>query len=245
MSLMRRIPFPQNLTRTVDRRPTRVAYALPTFFTAGNMFFGFVAVDEGVRRRDADGAASCPERMSTSCIAAQMIGLAVLLDGLDGRIARMTNTTSDFGREMDSMADAITFGVAPAVLAFRLGLSRHRHERQCVRHAIICSGSDISSAFCICLSGCARLARFNITTNPVPKNPGRPTASISSACRFLPRQDWSRRLCTPWKDTRCTGWPLAVAVARVAGTAGISDGLHVAVSQLQGSEPECVPGRRC
>ena len=44
MSLMRRIPFPQNLTRTVDRRPTRVAYALPTFFTAGNMFFGFVSL---------------------------------------------------------------------------------------------------------------------------------------------------------------------------------------------------------
>ena len=48
MSLMRRIAFPQNLTRTVDRRPTRVAYALPTFFTAGNMFFGFVAVIFGL-----------------------------------------------------------------------------------------------------------------------------------------------------------------------------------------------------
>ena len=54
-------------------------------------------------------------------IAALAIGIAVSADGLDGRIARMTNTTSDFGREFDSLADVITFGVAPAVLAFVWG----------------------------------------------------------------------------------------------------------------------------
>jgi CDP-diacylglycerol--serine O-phosphatidyltransferase len=171
MSLMRRIPFPQNLTRTVDRRPTRVAYALPTFFTAGNMFFGFVAVMKAfegamLMARDLPGA------NLHFVIAAQMIGLAVLLDGLDGRIARMTNTTSDFGREMDSMADAITFGVAPAVLAFAWGF-----------HGIDTSGNSFARdhlfrlgyfvCFVYLLCGCARLARFNITTNPVPKNPGR------------------------------------------------------------------------
>jgi CDP-diacylglycerol---serine O-phosphatidyltransferase len=171
MSLMRRIPFPQNLTRTVDRRPTRVAYALPTFFTAGNMFFGFVAVMKAfegamLMARDLPGA------NVHFVIAAQMIGLAVLLDGLDGRIARMTNTTSDFGREMDSMADAITFGVAPAVLGFAWGF-----------HGIDTSGNAFARdhlfrlgyfvCFVFLLCGCARLARFNITTNPVPKNPGR------------------------------------------------------------------------
>ena len=53
--------------------------------------------------------------------AAKAIGFAVLFDGLDGRIARMTGTTSDFGKELDSLADAITFGVAPALLAWTWG----------------------------------------------------------------------------------------------------------------------------
>ena len=53
--------------------------------------------------------------------AAKAIGFAVLFDGLDGRIARMTNTASDFGRELDSLADVITFGVAPALLAWMWG----------------------------------------------------------------------------------------------------------------------------
>ena len=53
--------------------------------------------------------------------AAKAIGIAILFDGIDGRIARMTHTTSDFGRELDSLADVITFGVAPAVLAWMWG----------------------------------------------------------------------------------------------------------------------------
>jgi CDP-diacylglycerol---serine O-phosphatidyltransferase len=172
MSLMRRIPFPQNLTRTVDRRPTRVAYALPTFFTAANMFFGFVAlmnVFEGAMLM----AQGLPGANLKFVLAAQMIGIAVLTDSLDGRIARMTNTTSDFGREMDSMADAITFGVAPAVMAFVWGFQGIDVSGNAfARDHLLRIGSFV--CFLYLLSGCARLARFNITTNPVPKNPGRP-----------------------------------------------------------------------
>jgi CDP-diacylglycerol--serine O-phosphatidyltransferase len=106
-------------------------------------------------------------------IAAQFIGLAVLMDGLDGRIARMTNTTSDFGREMDSLSDAIGFGVAPAVLAFAWGF----HNVDISGNAFV-KDHLLRLGYFVCflylLSGCARLARFNITTNPVPKNPGRP-----------------------------------------------------------------------
>ena len=54
--------------------------------------------------------------------AALAIGFAVLFDGLDGRVARMTNTSSDFGREFDSLADVITFGVAPSLLAYLWGV---------------------------------------------------------------------------------------------------------------------------
>ena len=63
--------------------------------------------------------------------AAKAIGFAVLFDGLDGRIARMTHTDSDFGRELDSLADVITFGVAPALLAWMWGFriaGRHRRR---------------------------------------------------------------------------------------------------------------------
>jgi CDP-diacylglycerol--serine O-phosphatidyltransferase len=106
-------------------------------------------------------------------IAAVMIGLAALLDGLDGRIARMTNTTSDFGREMDSLADAITFGVAPAVLAFAWGVySVDTAGSAIIRDHLLRLGYFVCFVFLCC--GTMRLARFNITTNPVPKNPGRP-----------------------------------------------------------------------
>lgn len=171
MSLMRRIPFPQNLARTADRRPTRVAYALPTFFTAANMFFGFVSLMKAF-----EGAMLMSQGLPGANIhfvlAAQMIGLAVLLDGLDGRIARMTNTTSDFGREMDSMADAITFGVAPAVLGFAWGFQGiDTSGNAFARDHLLRLGYFV--CFLYLLSGCARLARFNITTNVMPKNPGR------------------------------------------------------------------------
>src|SRR5260370_4396196 len=96
------------------------------------------------------------------------MGVAVVLDGLDGRIARMPNTTSDFGREMDSLADVITFGIAPAVLAFTWGVQfvqpgGFMPDRR----------AGYFFAFLFLLCGAARLARFNVQTNPIPKNPGR------------------------------------------------------------------------
>jgi CDP-diacylglycerol--serine O-phosphatidyltransferase len=105
--------------------------------------------------------------------AAMAIGFAVLFDGIDGRIARMTNTASDFGRELDSLADVITFGVAPALLAWMWGF----HLLPLVvapelRQKITELGSVACFAFLI--AGASRLARFNIAKNPQPSNPGRP-----------------------------------------------------------------------
>ena len=104
-----------------DRRPRRAAYALPTLFTAGNIFLGYIAILRAFRGAMLAASASpgAPEHFA---VAAKAIGAAAFLDGLDGRIARMTNTTSDFGREMDSLADVISFGLAPAVLAFAWGV---------------------------------------------------------------------------------------------------------------------------
>src|SRR5271155_4688436 len=107
--------------RSPDRRPRRAAYALPTLFTAGNVFFGFYALIEIFQgaMQVAQGSPAANQHFSKASLA---IGLAVFLDGLDGRIARMTNTVSDFGREMDSLADVIAFGIAPAALAFVWGV---------------------------------------------------------------------------------------------------------------------------
>ena len=102
-------------------------------------------------------------------MAAKAIGVAVVLDGLDGRIARMTNTVSDFGREMDSLADVITFGIAPAVLAYHLGRAVRPTSNIMRDHR---AGYFIAFLFLLC--GAARLARFNVQDNPIPANPGRP-----------------------------------------------------------------------
>src|SRR5450631_844630 len=117
MSLRDRLIDP----KSPEHRPRKAAYALPTLFTAGNIFLGYVSIlrcFQGVMLA-ATGSAGATEHFM---VAAQAIIAAVVLDGLDGRIARMTNTTSAFGREMDSLADVISFGLAPAVLAFAWGV---------------------------------------------------------------------------------------------------------------------------
>jgi CDP-diacylglycerol---serine O-phosphatidyltransferase len=158
--------------KSPDRRPRRAAYALPTLFTAGNIFFGFLAIMkciEGTLTAKQGGVHSIPE----FALAAQLIGISVAFDGLDGRIARMTNTVSDFGRELDSLADIITFGLAPAVLAFTWGFFYvDQSIDPTLRDQLLQGGYFLAFVFLLC--GAARLARFNVTTNPIPQNPGRP-----------------------------------------------------------------------
>jgi CDP-diacylglycerol--serine O-phosphatidyltransferase len=155
-----------------QKRPRRAAYALPTLFTAGNIFLGFIAILRSFEAamQAAGGHLGPNENLA---VAAKAIGAAVVLDGLDGRIARMTNTTSEFGKELDSLADAITFGMAPSLLALIWGfhylpesinpqLLQHLHQAG----AFIC--------FLFLIGGVSRLARFNISHDAQPRNPGRP-----------------------------------------------------------------------
>jgi len=152
-----------------EHRPRRAAYALPTLFTAGNIFLGFISILRSFRAVAAGGVGAA-EHFE---VAAKAIGVAVLLDGLDGMIARLTHTTSDFGREMDSLADVISFGIAPAVLAFAWGVQFvDGGLPQDFQHQLWQAGYFISFLFLLC--GAARLARFNVQKNPIPKNPGRP-----------------------------------------------------------------------
>ncbi len=155
-----------------DRRPRRAAYALPTLFTAGNVFLGFYAILESFQ--GAMGFLSNAVNAHLHFQAAALsIGAAVILDGLDGRIARMTNTVSDFGRELDSLADVITFGIAPAVLAFAWGVQFvEMADNPWAIEQLRRAGYFFVFLYLLC--GAMRLARFNIQKNPVPKNPGRP-----------------------------------------------------------------------
>jgi CDP-diacylglycerol--serine O-phosphatidyltransferase len=154
--------------RSPSRRPRRAAYALPTLFTAGNVFLGFLAILKSIEGAlfGASGQLGPNPHFEA---AAKAIGVAVVLDGLDGRIARLTNTVSDFGREMDSLADVIAFGIAPAVLAYCWGSQFVTPGGLMPDHR---AGYFIAFLYLLC--GAARLARFNVQTNPVPKNPGRP-----------------------------------------------------------------------
>jgi CDP-diacylglycerol--serine O-phosphatidyltransferase len=137
--------------QTKGRQPRRGIYILPTLFTIGTIFCGFYAVINTMK--------------GEFDLAAMALGFAVVCDGLDGRIARLTNSCSEFGVQMDSLADVITFGLAPAVLAYLWGAKAivatvppyAKHVQQI--------GWIVSFAFVIC--GAMRLARFNIqTTKP-------------------------------------------------------------------------------
>ncbi len=100
----------------------RGMYVLPSLFTAGNIAIGYYIIMQSIRGSMLGDSAAFDH-------AAMGVAVAILFDGLDGRIARMTNTSSAFGRELDSLADVITFGVAPSLLAYLWGVRLVRTVR--------------------------------------------------------------------------------------------------------------------
>jgi len=147
------------------RRMRKGMYVLPSLFTAANIGAGYYALSQSLQ-----GGVTEPWHFD---FAAKAIGFAVLFDGLDGRIARMTGTTSEFGRELDSLADVVTFGVAPAILAWQWGFRLlPAIAETTLRSRTIQFGAIATFLFLV--AGAIRLARFNIQVNPQPSNPGRP-----------------------------------------------------------------------
>ena len=120
----------------------RGIYVLPNLFTTAALFAGFFAI---VQAMQGDFAR-----------AAMAIFIAMVLDGLDGRVARMTNTQSAFGEQMDSLADMVSFGAAPALIAYEWSL------RGLGRWGWM-------AAFVYCACAALRLARFNVNTTVVDK----------------------------------------------------------------------------
>jgi len=141
------------------RKIRRTVYLLPAVFTVGNIFAGFCAVIFTFQ-----GAYG---------MAAVAIGIAVVLDGIDGRLARMTGSTSDFGLQLDSLADIISFGLAPALLVYSWGLADFGNFAR-------------FSAFVFLICGAMRLARFNAQVQemkhfaglPIPAGAGMIAATV-------------------------------------------------------------------
>ena len=126
--------------------PELKIYFLPNLMTAGNLFFGFMALTKIV------DAPLGPAGNGAIKVALGFILLACICDLLDGRLARMGGVESPFGREFDSLADVISFGAAPAFLVHRVVLRQVFSNHPEV-------GWFIASIYLIC--GALRLARFN------------------------------------------------------------------------------------
>ncbi len=155
----------RQLERKRRGRLRRGMYILPSLFTAGNIAAGYFAIMQSLQ-----GSVQEPRHFDFAALA---IGFAIPFDAIDGRIARMTKTTSEFGKELDSLADVITFGVAPSLLAFTWGFQMLPTAMDPVRRQhVVQWGAFICFLFLLC--GAGRLARFNIGTNLLPTNPGRP-----------------------------------------------------------------------
>ncbi len=132
-----------------NHRTRRGVYLLPSMLTVANLLCGYFAVLSTLRGglTDLDNAA-------------RAIGFAVLFDALDGWVARATGTNTEFGKQFDSLADVISFGIAPAFLAFAWGVRGMLQSDAEPARQVYQLGWLVSFAFVIC---CAwRLARFNV-----------------------------------------------------------------------------------
>ena len=144
---MRHFKRPPRLTRAkfrdrVSEVRSKSIYLLPNSFTMGSLICAFYGIAVAM-----DGS---------YCAAALSIFLSMLLDGMDGRVARLTHTQSSFGEQFDSIADMTAFGVAPALIAYSFSLKG-------------LGGFGWAAAFIFCAGAAIRLARFNTNIGVIDK----------------------------------------------------------------------------
>lgn len=143
------------------KKPRKAVYLLPNLFTTAGLFSGFYAI-----------IAAMSGRFTVAAIA---VIIALLLDGIDGRVARMTNTQSEFGAQYDSLADMVSFGLAPALVMYQWSLASMADLGwQWARFGWL-------AAFFYAAMAAMRLARFNVQIDKVEKRYFRGLASPSAA----------------------------------------------------------------
>jgi CDP-diacylglycerol--serine O-phosphatidyltransferase len=139
--------------KTMDEQSKRLAlrrgiYLLPNLLTTAALFAGFYAV-----------VASIDGNFERAAIA---IFVAMAFDGLDGRVARMTHTESAFGKEYDSLSDMVSFGLAPAIVAYQWGVARIAETvAEAGKHGVLWSRLGWLATFVFAACTALRLARFN------------------------------------------------------------------------------------
>jgi CDP-diacylglycerol--serine O-phosphatidyltransferase len=177
-------PIPRMKKGLLDpERRRKGIYILPNLFTSASLFAGFYAIVQGM-----DG------KFEVACIA---IFVAMVLDGLDGRVARMTRTTSEFGAQLDSLSDMVSFGAAPALVMYAWALQP-------------LGKWGWIGAFIYCVCAALRLARFNTNIGVVDKRFFQGLPSPAAAC-LMAGLIW---VLNEWQvsggDVRWVAWVMAV-----------------------------------
>ena len=180
-------------------RPRRRAiYLLPNLLTTGCLFSGFYAIVAAI-----DGNF---ER------AGMAVFIAMLFDGLDGRVARLTHTESAFGKEYDSLADMVAFGVAPAIVSYQWGVAR------ITEYGGAWGRLGWLAAFFYCVTAALRLARFNTRVSSTDKRyfEGLPSPSAAALVSgFI----WAFN---EWREPGLPGLVIAFTVTALAGALMVS-----------------------
>ena len=177
-------PIPKIRKGLLDpERRRKGIYILPNLFTSAALFAGFYAIVQGM-----DG------KFDIACIA---IFCAMVLDGLDGRVARMTRTESEFGAQLDSLSDMVSFGVAPALIMYQWALKPMGKW-----------GWVAAFVYCVCAA--LRLARFNTNIGTTEKNYFQGMPSPAAAC-LMAGLIW---VLNEWQvaggDVRWVAWSVAM-----------------------------------
>lgn len=188
--------------------PNRGVYLLPNLLTTGCLFSGFYSIVAAVDR-------NFP-------LAAGAVFIAMLFDGLDGRVARWTRTESPFGKEYDSLADMVAFGLAPAVLVYQWGVIRigeYGHEWRQFGWII---------AFFYALCAALRLARFNVHSAGGDKRYFSGLASPSAAATVAGFVWFFAK----WREPGLPGLILAFAVTGYAAALMVSSFAYYSLKQV-------------
>jgi CDP-diacylglycerol--serine O-phosphatidyltransferase len=192
---------------SADKPPSRGIYLLPNLFTTACLFSGFYSIVAAIDRNFA--------------VAGGAVFIAMLADGLDGRVARWTRTESTFGKEYDSLADMVAFGVAPAVLVYQWGVVRIGEYGAEWRQF----GWVIAFFYALCAA--LRLARFNtISSGDKRYFQGLPSPSAAATVAAFV---W---FFAKWREPGLPGLVLAFAVTGYAAALMVSSFSYLSLKQV-------------
>jgi CDP-diacylglycerol--serine O-phosphatidyltransferase len=196
------------VTNEPQKSPRRGIYLLPNLLTTGCLFSGFYSIVAAIDRNFA--------------VAGGAVFIALLFDGIDGRVARWTKTESQFGKEYDSLADMVAFGLAPAVLVYQWGVVRISEYGDEWRRF----GWVIAFFYALCAA--LRLARFNVVTATGDKRFFQGLASPSAAATVAGFVWFFAK----WREPGLPGLVLAFAVTGYAAALMISSFSYISMKQV-------------